>query len=38
VGVLDDRTSADTFVTGTRVVAPELTDRDVVRLGRIRFT
>jgi hypothetical protein len=36
--VLDGRSSADTFVTGTLDAAPELTDRDVVRLGRIRFT
>jgi hypothetical protein len=38
VRVLDDRSSAGTFVNGVRVIATDLTDGDVVRLGPIAFT
>jgi pSer/pThr/pTyr-binding forkhead associated (FHA) protein len=38
VRVLDDRSSEGTFVNGTRVVATDLTDGDVVRLGPVTFT
>jgi pSer/pThr/pTyr-binding forkhead associated (FHA) protein len=38
VRVLDDRSSAGTFVNGLRVIATDLNDGDVVRLGPIEFT
>lgn len=38
VRVLDDRSSEGTFVNGARVVATDLTDGDVVRLGPVTFT
>jgi hypothetical protein len=38
VRVLDDRSSAGTFVNGRRVIATDLADGDVVRLGPITFT
>lgn len=38
VRVLDDRSSEGTFVNGSRVVATDLTDGDVVRLGPVTFT
>jgi hypothetical protein len=38
VRVLDDRSSAGTFVNGRRVIATDLTNGDVVRLGTIAFT
>jgi pSer/pThr/pTyr-binding forkhead associated (FHA) protein len=38
VRVLDDRSSEGTFVNGTRIVATDLTDGDVVRLGPVTFT
>jgi hypothetical protein len=38
VRVLDDRSSAGTFVNGERVIATDLRDGDVVRLGPITFT
>ncbi len=38
VRVLDDRSSGGTFVNGRRVIATDLTDGDVVRLGPIAFT
>jgi pSer/pThr/pTyr-binding forkhead associated (FHA) protein len=38
VRVLDDRSSAGTFVNGVRVIATTLEDGDVVRLGPVAFT
>ena len=38
VRILDDRSSEGTFVNGTRVVATDLADGDVVRLGPVSFT
>ncbi len=38
VRVLDDRSSEGTFVNGSRVVATDLTEGDVVRLGPVAFT
>ncbi|HET9720625.1 MAG TPA: FHA domain-containing protein [Solirubrobacteraceae bacterium] len=38
VRMLDDRSSEGTFVNGTRVVATDLSDGDVVRLGPVSFT
>jgi pSer/pThr/pTyr-binding forkhead associated (FHA) protein len=38
VRVLDDRSSGGTFVNGRRVVATDLLEGDVVRLGPIAFT
>jgi pSer/pThr/pTyr-binding forkhead associated (FHA) protein len=38
VRVLDDRSSGGTFVNGVRVIATDLSDGDVVRLGPIVFT
>ena len=38
VRVLDDRSSEGTFVNGSRVVATDLSDGDVVRLGPVSFT
>ncbi|MBO0768796.1 MAG: FHA domain-containing protein [Solirubrobacterales bacterium] len=38
VRVLDDRSSAGTFVNGTRAVATDLSDGDVIRLGPVSFT
>jgi hypothetical protein len=38
VRVLDDRSSAGTFVNGRRVIATDLTNGDVVRLGPIVFS
>jgi pSer/pThr/pTyr-binding forkhead associated (FHA) protein len=35
VRVLDDRSSAGTFVNGARIIAAELSDGDVVRLGPV---
>jgi len=37
VRVLDDRSSAGTIVNGVRVIATDLSDGDVVRLGPIAF-
>jgi pSer/pThr/pTyr-binding forkhead associated (FHA) protein len=37
VRILDDRSSGGTWVNGTRVVALDLCDGDVVRLGRLAF-
>jgi hypothetical protein len=38
VRVLDDRSSEGTFVNGSRVVATDLAEGDVVRLGPVAFT
>jgi hypothetical protein len=38
VRVLDDRSSAGTFVNGLRVIATDVSDGDVVRVGPIAFT
>ncbi len=38
VRVLDDRSSGGTFVNGRRVIATDLSDGDVVRLGPIAFS
>lgn len=38
VRMLDDRSSEGTFVNGSRVVATDLSDGDVVRLGPVSFT
>lgn len=38
VRVLDDRSSEGTFVNGTRIVATDLLDGDVVRLGPVSLT
>jgi hypothetical protein len=38
VRVLDDRSSAGTFVNGVRVIASDLQDNDVIRLGPIALT
>jgi pSer/pThr/pTyr-binding forkhead associated (FHA) protein len=38
VRVLDDRSSTGTFVNGRRIIATDLLERDVVRLGPIVFT
>lgn len=38
VRMLDDRSSEGTFVNGTRVVATDLSEGDVVRLGPVSFT
>jgi pSer/pThr/pTyr-binding forkhead associated (FHA) protein len=38
VRVLDDRSSGGTFVNGRRVIATDLLEGDVVRLGPISFT
>jgi hypothetical protein len=38
VRVLDDRSTAGTFVNGRRVVATDLLDGDMVRLGPITFS
>jgi hypothetical protein len=38
VRVLDDRSSEGTFVNGSRVVATDLRDGDIVRIGPIVFT
>lgn len=38
VRVLDDRSKEGTFVNGSRVVATDLADGDVVRLGPVSFT
>lgn len=38
VRMLDDRSSEGTFVNGARVVATDLSDGDVVRLGPVSFT
>jgi hypothetical protein len=38
VRVLDDRSSEGTFVNGARIVATDLADGDVVRLGPVTFT
>lgn len=38
VRVLDDRSSEGTFVNGMRIVATDLLDGDVVRLGPVTFT
>lgn len=38
VRVLDDRSSEGTFVNGMRIVATDLLDGDVVRLGPVAFT
>jgi hypothetical protein len=35
VRILDDRSSGGTFVNGVRVVATDLVDGDVIRLGRV---
>ena len=37
VRVLDDRSSAGTFVNGQRVIATDLVHRDIVRIGPIAF-
>lgn len=37
VRILDDRSSGGTWVNGTRVVAIDLCDGDVIRLGRLAF-
>jgi hypothetical protein len=38
VRILDDGSSTGTFVNGQRVIATNLTDGDVVRLGTVSFT
>jgi hypothetical protein len=38
VRVLDDRSSAGTFVNGQRIVATDLLDGDLVRIGPVTFT
>ncbi|WP_249012373.1 FHA domain-containing protein [Conexibacter sp. DBS9H8] len=38
VRVLDDRSSAGTFVNGQRIVATDLLDGDLVRIGPVAFT
>jgi hypothetical protein len=38
VRMLDDRSSEGTFVNGARVVATDLSEGDVVRLGPVSFT
>jgi pSer/pThr/pTyr-binding forkhead associated (FHA) protein len=38
VRVLDDRSSAGTFVNGARIIATDLADGDVIRLGPLTFT
>jgi hypothetical protein len=38
VRVLDDRSSAGTFVNGMRVIATDLEDGDVIRMGPIALT
>jgi hypothetical protein len=38
VRVLDDRSSTGTFVNGARVIATDLAEGDVVRLGPVGFT
>jgi hypothetical protein len=38
VRVLDDRSSAGTFVNGMRVIATDLEDGDVIRIGPIAIT
>jgi pSer/pThr/pTyr-binding forkhead associated (FHA) protein len=38
VRMLDDRSSQGTFVNGARVVATDLSEGDVVRLGPVSFT
>jgi hypothetical protein len=38
VRVLDDRSSAGTFVNGIRVIATDLEDGDVIRIGPIALT
>ena len=37
VRVLDDRSANGTFVNGCRVVAIDVADGDVIRLGRVAF-
>jgi hypothetical protein len=37
VRILDDRSSGGTFVNGSRIVAVDLRDGDVIRLGRLVF-
>jgi hypothetical protein len=38
VRMLDDRSSEGTFVNGSRIVATDLSEGDVVRLGPVSFT
>jgi FHA domain len=37
VRLLDDRSSNGTFVNGVRIVATDMTEDDVIRLGRLAF-